>query len=506
IFQNSYLYVASGIAGIACFQRREADWGNSPIYTPAEVIIRDTPGYANDIEISRVGNYAFMADGVRGMTVLELNPDDPTAPITSDAGGYDTKGEAVSISLYGNYCLIADKEEMVCVVDISPYYIQDKDIDVGANSAPYFADFDEDGARDLLLGEERGEVWFFKNLGSDVSPSFSKIGERIEVGSITLDVGENAAPYFIDWDGDGIKDLICGDGLGYIRFFKGNPATGTTRNFQEGQKIKVSGAEIDVGFRAVPFVSDIDGNGGYDLVVGEGGGSIDVFLNTKKTFAEPPNFNFSYKMPGPSSDINQGIDPSVFVCDFDGDKRNDLIIGTNKGEVYLYRNLGEVIPMFNGGFALYTISGTTASPLDVGYNATPFIYDLDGDGKKDLISGNSNGYVLFFKNIGSDDAPLFATPVNLTSSGIPIDVGFNSAPSLFDWDDDGKLDLLVGNSKGEVWFFKGTGTLSFKSGALLSLCSGELKISRDAKPYVLDINEDTLPDLLVGSKDGGFLF
>ncbi|MEW6680530.1 MAG: hypothetical protein AB1297_05920, partial [bacterium] len=54
IFQNSYLYVASGVAGIACFQRREADWGNSPIYTPAEVIIRDTPGYANDIEISRV--------------------------------------------------------------------------------------------------------------------------------------------------------------------------------------------------------------------------------------------------------------------------------------------------------------------------------------------------------------------------------------------------------------------------------------------------------------------
>ncbi|MEW6102314.1 MAG: FG-GAP-like repeat-containing protein, partial [bacterium] len=502
VFKDRYLFIASGIPGIVCYEKSGADWGNTVIYKP---ILKDT-SYANDIVLSRVGDYAFVADGASGMRVLKINnPNEPWNNLEEEVG-YDTPGEAVSISLYGDYALIADKEEGVCVVNVSAYYVQDKDLDVGANSSPCFSDFDEDGARDLLVGDELGRIWFYKNLGCDDEPSFSKDGEKIVVGTDTLDVGENASPYFIDWDGDGIKDFIAGDNFGYIWFFKQEPATGTTRSFRKGEKIKVSGMDIDVGFRASPFVSDIDGNGGYDLVVGEAGGSIDVFLNTKKTFAEPPNFNFSYKMPGPSSDINQGIDPSVFVCDFDGDKRNDLIIGTNKGEVYLYRNLGEVIPMFNGGFALYTTSGTITSILDVEYNATPFIYDLDGDGNKDLISGNSEGYVLFYKNIGSDDAPLFSLPIYLTASGIPIDVGFNSAPSLFDWDDDGKIDLLIGNSEGEVWFSKGIGTLSFNSGIPISLPSGNLKVGRDARPFVLDINKDRLFDILVGSKDGGFLF
>ncbi|MEW6007306.1 MAG: PQQ-binding-like beta-propeller repeat protein, partial [bacterium] len=390
------------------------------------------------------------------------------------------------------------------------YFLSPKELEIGTiggNSTPIFSDFDEDGARDLIIGDGLGRVWWFKNSGSDDAPCFGTVGEQVLVGSLSLDVGENAVPFFIDWDGDGIKDFIVGDNLGYIWFFKGNPATGPTRDFQAGKKISASCGEIDLGFRATPFVYDFDGNGGYDLIAGEAGGTIYTFLNTKKTFAEPPNFNLPYKMPGPSVEINEGIDPSIFVCDYDGDKKDDLIIGTNKGEVYLYKNIGEGTLMLNGGFPLYMTSGTTTIPLDVGYNATPFIYDLDGDAKKDLICGNREGYVLFFKNIGSDDPPLFGSSIYLTAQGASIDVGLNSSPFLADVDRDEKIDLLVGNSLGDVWFFAGSTTTSFKSGVRLSVPSGNINVGGLSKPFVVDWNQDGFLDLLVGSKDlGAFLF
>ena len=52
----------------------------------------------------------------------------------------------------------------------------------------------------------------------------------------------------------------------------------------------------------------------------------------------------------------------------------------------------------------------SASDLDVGDFSSPFVHDWNDDGKKDLIVGqnnNSNGYVGFYENIGTDAEPSF---------------------------------------------------------------------------------------------------
>lgn len=50
----------------------------------------------------------------------------------------------------------------------------------------------------------------------------------------------------------------------------------------------------------------------------------------------------------------------------------------------------------------------------------PELVDFDGDGKLDLLSGVYSGNLLFRKNVGSDAAPKFATPVKLQSGGKDI--------------------------------------------------------------------------------------
>uniref|UniRef100_A0A7C6EBY6 VCBS repeat-containing protein n=1 Tax=candidate division WOR-3 bacterium TaxID=2052148 RepID=A0A7C6EBY6_UNCW3 len=60
-------------------------------------------------------------------------------------------------------------------------------------------------------------------------------------------------------------------------------------------------------------------------------------------------------------------------------------------------------------------------PIDVGYYGSPFMYDWDGDGKKDLIVGQfTYGYIRFYRNIGTDPEPLFSGYEFLYASGSQI--------------------------------------------------------------------------------------
>ena len=74
-------------------------------------------------------------------------------------------------------------------------------------------------------------------------------------------------------------------------------------------------------------------------------------------------------------------------------------------------------PQFNGPTFIY--EGSTQ--IDVGYFASPYIYDWDGDTKKDMILGQfSYGYIRFYQNIGTDPAPLFDGYQFLYASGSQI--------------------------------------------------------------------------------------
>lgn len=72
--------------------------------------------------------------------------------------------------------------------------------------------------------------------------------------------------------------------------------------------------------------------------------------------------------------------------------------------------------------AVYVNAGS--SPIDVGYYASPFYYDWDGDMIKDLVTGQySNGYIRFYRNIGTNANPQFGASFQyLYADGSPISV------------------------------------------------------------------------------------
>ena len=74
-------------------------------------------------------------------------------------------------------------------------------------------------------------------------------------------------------------------------------------------------------------------------------------------------------------------------------------------------------PRFNGPTFIYD----GGVQIDVGYYASPYIYDWDGDTKKDMILGQfTSGYIRFYPNIGSDENPQFSGYQFLYASGSQI--------------------------------------------------------------------------------------
>ena len=98
---------------------------------------------------------------------------------------------------------------------------------------------------------------------------------------------------------------------------------------------------------------------------------------------------------------------------------------------------------------------------DVGYNINPIFADIDGDGDLDAFIGERYGNTEFFENTGTASSPSFAAPV--TNSFGLTDVGYSSNLTFADIDDDGDLDVFIGDSSGYTEFFENTGTASSPS-------------------------------------------
>ncbi len=83
--------------------------------------------------------------------------------------------------------------------------------------------------------------------------------------------------------------------------------------------------------------------------------------------------------------------------------------------------------------------------------------DWNRDGRVDLIVGNIQGEVWFLPNASRDGQLLFGPKQPLRAQGDEINLGGDAGPLVADWDGDGVPDLLVGADDGSVTLYKGSG-------------------------------------------------
>jgi DNA/RNA endonuclease YhcR with UshA esterase domain len=247
------------------------------------------------------------------------------------------------------------------------------------------------GMHDLLLGDRDGYVWLFINIAGKESPRYD-VGTKLKAGGKEIKVRGPSYPYLVDWNEDGKMDLLVGNGGGYLHLFL-NQGDG---NLAPGVMVKAAGKDVDTGSRASTCVTDWNEDGKKDLVIGNGSGEIFVYLNEGTN--QQPAFGKPLKLNNGRLDVGSNSSPEV--ADWDGDGKKDLVIGNDDGEILIYINRGtNREPQFdNEGEKL---------PIKLGPDAMPQVLSK-GRGWSDLVVADRNGEVTYCPNTGSPKAPNFS--------------------------------------------------------------------------------------------------
>jgi hypothetical protein len=180
-----------------------------------------------------------------------------------------------------------------------------------------------------------------------------------------------------------------------------------------------------------------------------------------------------------------------------------------ESRIAYYKNTGTIN---NPVFTFIDNDFLNLSQSGLGLRMVPSFGDLNNDGKKDIILGLENGTLCYLQNTTSGSIPTFSTPITNYQDhiGQTINVGQFATPQLFDLNLDGKLDLIIGKKTGEILYYQNKGTLTTPSFELINSNLGNVDVSTSISPDGFAVphffrNLDTTY-LMVGSLEGAIFF
>ena len=348
--------------------------------------------------------------------------------------------------------------------------------------AAYRVDADNDGIKDLIIAPNdpnssanTHQIYFYKNTGTNALPVFTFIKDNF-LQETSIDLGMGNAPAFFDYDNDGDDDLVLATYGSYM----------TTNN----------------GSDRLILYKNLSNN------------SNPVFQVVDSDYVNLSALSLN------------GITPAF--ADFNGDNKKDLVFGSSNGRLHYYSNSGNTPATFN------LVSSNWAG-VNMGSWSTPTVGDLDKDGKYDLLVGCYDGILKYYRNTGSLSAPAFTLAkdtfgrINIKETymnfiydgnGNIIDTEYvyvpqgHSAPFLAELNNNGNLDLIVGDYRGLIHIFKDIQTqLNDSIIDITEIMHNPLLqkfVRRDLGmrciPSAQLLDGDAYPDLLIGSYSGGVYF
>lgn len=277
-------------------------------------------------------------------------------------------------------------------------------IELPYRAYPAVADFDGDGAADLVAGSADGTLKLYRGLGQQATayadqalPPNVKPPDTFASGQAVgaALAGGYAAPTAVDVNGDGKPDLVVGDAQGHVWLCL-NKGGGV---FSPLTPLKAGGAAIKVSAYAAPAVGDYNGDGVPDLVIGDGDGKVFGYPGRRAGASGALEFSGGSLLVSLPA---RYAAPSV--RDMNGDCKADLIIGSNEGDLQVYvQATGGGAWTKQGPLEGQTRNQLGSKTLVGGHNSVPVWYDLNHDGRDDLIVGQLE----------------FGLPVNLDDPNFP---------------------------------------------------------------------------------------
>lgn len=244
------------------------------------------------------------------------------------------------------------------------------------------------------------------------------------------------------------------------------------------------------GIRALPFIRttfyDMNGDGLTDMIAGSKYGLLHLYRNSGDRQIRQWNLVKGFF---------KGVDVRAFsapaVADIDGDRQEEVIVGTggfssDSGRILFFKNRGtEKVPNWQ------EINGPK---IKIGNDAAVTLVDFNFDDKPDIIAGNSEGKIFFFRNISKDNKIQFIKDKSLFMKKSFHMYAVPTAVKIKD-----RVILIVGNSLGKLYMFE---IKKNKKGLFRRQLKIKLPVKSFLTPSFANILEKNRFDLVLADSDG----
>jgi len=322
------------------------------------------------------------------------------ASILVQRAGFEPFIAQINPALHDNVSVYAPLAPAVMPADLKARSLAAGGVTIQLNgdAAPFAVDFDNDGDIDLLAGDASGVVTLYRGeVALDGTLSYAA---GVSLG---LPPMAGAVPFAADWNNDGRKDLIVGQADGTVKLYL-NAGTEDAPAFGEGSYLAADGVPINVVAAAAPAVVDLDGDGDKDLVVGSASGALAVFRNVGTD--EEPQLTAGgnlVRLASPVAPFFTDWDGDGVLELLLSASEHLYLYEPQADGTYAAAGVLTVGAELTGGNGK-TKSGT----YSLGDNLRVFAFEADGKRGKDLYIGNAAGEIRFARSYGKSFVPAYS--------------------------------------------------------------------------------------------------
>lgn len=377
-------------------------------------------------------------------------------------------------------------------------------------------DFDNDHDVDLLIGDiSYPTLTFVQNCGDSSWAHACYYDNQFPVCDTSVYLLVFPAAYGVDVNNDDLQDLIVApnarngsEDVNNVQYYKNSGNTACQFTYQSDTFLVQH--ILDYGTGSKPVIFDFDYNGLPDIVVSNYGyfrpaqtyQSKLALLRNVGTATQPAFEQVSTDYFGLSSYNLVNAHPAF--GDLDGDGKQDMLVGELNGNLHFFKNTGGIMANFS------VMTTPLFFSIDVGQYSTPFLFDVNGDSLLDIVSGKRDGSLDYYRNMGTTTSPLFhKDSVTKNFGGININQpGYqygNSVPFL-QKNINNEIELYVGAQSGMVFKYV-VNADSVNKGPFTLVSSNYLgyDAGTNASMTIADFNADGKFEYLCGNELGGVM-
>lgn len=383
-------------------------------------------------------------------------------------------------------------------------------------------DQNNDGLPELLIGDsEVDNIKAVFNTGTPQQAYMTSQDSAWPSSSVSVSAPHKSAAYTFDVNNDGLLDMLVSPSEPQINedvnnvLLYTNVGDSNNMQFSFTRNNFINRQSIDHGTGSYPRLIDVDNDGLLDLLIGNTGffdsfnplpfwvkrnSQLSYFKNVGT--AQIPSFEF---VTNDFSNLSQyefyGMYPAF--GDLSGNGIPDMIAGAVNGRLnYFESNSPQGAPLN------YTLTDSNFMDIQIDTYTHPTLYDLNGDGLLDIVTGTYNGKIAFYQNKGTAQNPLFDdTPDKDTLGGInfrrPGNRGM-TAPYFAPYPtDSSSIKLIVGTFNHGIHIYELPGDPV--NGTYNKTDSLNLKASQ-VTPVVGNIGGDAAQEIIFGQLTGGLTY